>query len=73
VIRFTINTDIDRPVGDVFAYVTDPQKLPTWQTNTVSVVQEGDGPLRVGTRLRCQLPCSAGPAHLTRALSLNRP
>jgi uncharacterized protein YndB with AHSA1/START domain len=51
-IRFTITTDIDRPVGDVFAYVTDPQKLPTWQTNTVSVVQEGDGPLRVGTRLR---------------------
>ena len=51
-IRFTINTDIDRPVGDVFAYVTDPEKLPTWQTNTVSVAQEGDGPLRVGTRLR---------------------
>ena len=51
-IRFTITTDIDCPVGDVFAYVTDPQKLPTWQTNTVSVVQEGDGPVRVGTRLR---------------------
>ena len=51
-IRFTIHTDIDRPVGDVFAYVTDPQKLSTWQTNTVSVTQEGDGPLRVGSRLR---------------------
>jgi uncharacterized protein YndB with AHSA1/START domain len=51
-IRFTITTDIDRPVGEVFAYVTDPAKLPTWQTNTVSVRQEGDGPVRVGTRLR---------------------
>jgi uncharacterized protein YndB with AHSA1/START domain len=51
-IRFTITTDIDRPVGEVFAYVTDPAKLPTWQTNTVSVTQEGDGPVRVGTRLR---------------------
>jgi uncharacterized protein YndB with AHSA1/START domain len=51
-IDFTIETEIDRPVGEVFAYVTDPGKLPTWQTNTVSVVQEGDGPLGVGTRLR---------------------
>jgi uncharacterized protein YndB with AHSA1/START domain len=50
-IEFTIHTDIDRPVGDVFAYVTDPEKLPTWQTNTVSVTQEGAGPLAVGTRL----------------------
>jgi uncharacterized protein YndB with AHSA1/START domain len=52
VIDVTIHTDIDRPVHDVFAYVTDPAKLATWQTNTVSVVQEGDGPLAVGTRLR---------------------
>ena len=51
-IRCTIHTDIDRPVGEVFAYGTDPAKLPTWQTNTVSVTQEGDGPLWVGTRLR---------------------
>ena len=50
-IRFTVTTDIDRPVGDVFAYVTDPGKLATWQTNTVSVTQEGDGPVQVGTRL----------------------
>ena len=51
-IDFTIDTTIDRPVGEVFAYVTDPGKLATWQTNTVSAVQEGDGPLQLGTRLR---------------------
>ena len=51
-IDFTIDTTIDRPVGEVFAYVTDPGKLATWQTNTVSAVQEGDGPLQEGTRLR---------------------
>lgn len=51
-IQFTVETDIERPVPEVFAYVTDPAKLPTWQTNTVSVVQEGDGPLALGTRLR---------------------
>ena len=51
-IEFTIETEIERPVADVFAYVTDPDKLATWQTNTVSATQEGDGPLGLGTRLR---------------------
>ena len=51
-IDFTLEQDIDRPVGAVFAYVTDPALLATWQTNTVSCVQEGDGPLGLGTRLR---------------------
>jgi uncharacterized protein YndB with AHSA1/START domain len=51
-IDFTIETRIARPVGEVFAYATDPAKLSSWQTNTVSAVQEGDGPLGVGTRLR---------------------
>ncbi len=51
-IQFTIETEIERPVADVFAYVTDPDKLANWQTNTVLAVQEGDGPLGLGTRLR---------------------
>jgi uncharacterized protein YndB with AHSA1/START domain len=50
-IDVTIETHIARPVREVFAYATDPAKLATWQTNTVSAVQEGDGPLGVGTRL----------------------
>jgi uncharacterized protein YndB with AHSA1/START domain len=51
-IDVTIDTEIERPPADVFAYATDPAKLATWQTNTVSAVQEGDGPLRAGTRIR---------------------
>lgn len=51
-IEFTIETEIARPVAEVFAYVTDPAKLSTWQTNTVSAVQLGDGPVGLGTRLR---------------------
>jgi uncharacterized protein YndB with AHSA1/START domain len=50
-IDFTIETRIERPVDEVFAYATDPDKLSTWQTNTVSVTKEGDAPLGVGTRL----------------------
>jgi uncharacterized protein YndB with AHSA1/START domain len=52
VIDFTIETDIDRPPAEVFAYITDPGKLATWQTNTVSAEVEGGGPLRLGSRLR---------------------
>jgi uncharacterized protein YndB with AHSA1/START domain len=52
VIDFTIETHIARPVSDVFAYVTDPSRLSEWQTNTVSVVVEPDGPVAVGSRLR---------------------
>ena len=51
-IDFTIETDIKRPVAEVFACVTDPAKLATWQTNTISAVAEDGAPLRVGTRLR---------------------
>lgn len=51
-IDFTIETQIARPVPDVFRYVTDPEKLPTWQTNTVSAVPESSGALGLGSRLR---------------------
>lgn len=51
-IDFTIEIEIDRPVAEVFAYVSDPKNLPAWQTNTVSVAQVDDGPLGLGTRLR---------------------
>jgi uncharacterized protein YndB with AHSA1/START domain len=50
-IEFTIETEIARPVSDVFAYVTDPDKLATWQTNTVSAVAEPAGPIGIGTRI----------------------
>ena len=51
-IAFAFDVEIARPVADVFAYLTDPAKLPEWQTNTVEVEQLTDGPLGVGTRLR---------------------
>jgi uncharacterized protein YndB with AHSA1/START domain len=52
VIDFTIETEIARSSADVFAYVSDPSKLATWQTNTVSAVVEPAGPLRLGSRIR---------------------
>jgi uncharacterized membrane protein len=51
-IRFSIPVEIDRPVQDVFAFVTDPARLHEWQTNTVSARQETPGPVGEGTLLR---------------------
>ena len=51
-IDFTLETHLDRSPTEVFDYITDPTRLPEWQTNTVSSVPEDDGPLGVGTRLR---------------------
>jgi uncharacterized protein YndB with AHSA1/START domain len=51
-IDFTIETEIARPTEQVFAYVTDPAKLPTWQTNTLSAAPDLAGPLRLGSRIR---------------------
>jgi len=51
-IQFTVETEIARPAAEVFAYLTDPTKLATWQTNTVSAAAEDDQPVGLGTRLR---------------------
>jgi uncharacterized protein YndB with AHSA1/START domain len=51
-IVFTVGTEIARPPAEVFAYVTDPAKLATWQTNTISAVPENDQPFGLGTRVR---------------------
>ncbi len=51
-IAFTVETEIERPVSEVFAYVVNPSNLPSWQTNTVSAVPETDGPLELGSRIR---------------------
>jgi uncharacterized protein YndB with AHSA1/START domain len=51
-IQFVIETDIARPPASVFEYVTDPGKLATWQTSTVSAVAETPGPIGLGSRLR---------------------
>jgi uncharacterized protein YndB with AHSA1/START domain len=69
-IEFTVKTEIARPPADVFAYITDPSKLSTWQTNTVSAVAEPDGPVGLGTRLR-EVHRAPGGKHLTSLLEVS--
>jgi len=41
---------IDRPVGEVFAFVTDQRNTPKWQAGLVEVRRLTDGPTGIGTR-----------------------
>jgi uncharacterized protein YndB with AHSA1/START domain len=52
VIEIEFSIDVERPIEEVFAYLSDPAKVPEWDPRVVSVEQETDGPLGVGTRLR---------------------
>ncbi len=50
--RFEFEVEIERPVHDVFAYVTDVGNLPEWQRATSEAAWEGgDGP-SVGALVR---------------------
>jgi hypothetical protein len=51
VISFGFPIDVARPVGEVFAYVTDPSNLPEWQ-ETDHVEQLTPGAVSAGTRFR---------------------
>jgi uncharacterized protein YndB with AHSA1/START domain len=43
---------VRRPPGEVFAYMTDPGNLASWQPSKVSVEPLTDGPPRLGYRVR---------------------
>ena len=50
-INFSLTADIDRPPTEVFAFVTDPDKLGEWQ-DVIEVEQITPGPVGQGTRFR---------------------
>jgi carbon monoxide dehydrogenase subunit G len=49
VLRAELTIEIARSPEDVFAYMTDVEKLPEWQGSVVS--SRADGPLREGSRI----------------------
>lgn len=50
-LRIALLYELPVPPALAFAYVTAPNRLHEWQTNTVSVVADPPPPLRLGTRL----------------------
>jgi uncharacterized protein YndB with AHSA1/START domain len=49
-VRFAVEVDIDRPPEDVFALLTDIDRLPEWQDSAASA--SADSPVGTGTRIR---------------------
>ncbi len=50
--HFTNSITIDRPPGDVFAYVSDLENVPEWNYAIISTRKVSDGPVSVGTAYR---------------------
>ena len=42
---------INRPVEDVFSYMTDAENLPHWMSELVAAEQTSEGPVGVGTEI----------------------
>jgi uncharacterized protein YndB with AHSA1/START domain len=51
VVRAEESIFIERPIEEVFAYLTDLECAPEWQTNVLFLQLESPGGLRVGARL----------------------
>ena len=51
-VKVEASVDINRPIEEVFAYVTDPTKAPEWSSLTLESRLEGGGPIGVGSRIR---------------------
>jgi uncharacterized membrane protein len=50
--RFELEIVVERPVEDVFAYVTDVRNLPKWQESAIEAEWENDAPIARGSRMR---------------------
>ena len=55
-----LGVTIRRPVADVFAVLSDVEKVPIWSRNTIEEKLLTPGPLRVGSRRRAVLKGFAG-------------
>ena len=50
-VRLEESIVVERPIEDVFAYLTDPATLSEWQPTVVDARFESAGPVRVGSRV----------------------
>jgi hypothetical protein len=42
---------VERPIGEVFAYLTNLERVPDWQTNVLFLQLQSSGGMRAGARL----------------------
>jgi uncharacterized protein YndB with AHSA1/START domain len=51
-IKHQVTVHLNKPVEQVFAFLTDTGKLATWQSNLIKSESLTEGPLRTGSRFR---------------------
>jgi len=49
-IDFEIGVLVDRPIQDVFAFISNPMNLPRWQNMLVEIKPAAPGPVEVGAK-----------------------
>src|SRR5215216_4454894 len=60
-IKFRYQFTVDRPLEEVFAFVTHMENLPRWAAGVIEVKQVSAGPLGPGTRYRLTAKPPVGP------------
>ncbi len=63
--KIVLSTIIDRPIGDVFDYVTEPDNWPKWHPASRSVSGAVDHPLTLGEEVREEFIVAGRPGSCT--------
>lgn len=50
--RIEINLVINRPIEEVFAFVSNSENLPRWRTTSLEVKKTSDGPIGMGSTFK---------------------
>ena len=50
--KFEINLVINRPIDEVFAFISNPENLPRWRASILEVQKDSSEPLGVGSVVR---------------------
>jgi uncharacterized membrane protein len=49
--RYEHSIEIERPVEEVFDFISRPENFPLWQESLLEIRREAEGPLRVGSEV----------------------
>src|SRR5688572_1351363 len=72
-IQHEVTIHLNRPVEQVFAFLADTRKLPTWQSNLIESAPLTDGPLGVGTHFREVRRLGRRPTEIRAAVTVFEP
>ncbi len=72
-IQHEVSVHLNRPIDQVFAFLTDARNLLTWQSNLIEIEQLTEGPPRAGTRIREVRRIGRGPSEILADITVFEP